>query len=83
MKLTKELLQKLIIEEKEKFGKIRSTEDVAEETEEVDADEYADTLEKHVDFIKALKIKENRLRSQLRRIGEAKKVVITKIKKMI
>ncbi len=40
--------------------------------EEVDADEYADSLEKDIDFVKALKIQEKMLRTKLAKIKEAK-----------
>ncbi len=40
--------------------------------EETDADELAGSLEKDVDYIKALKIHEKKLRRDLRRIKEAK-----------
>ena len=40
--------------------------------EEVDADEFADTLEKDIDFMKVLKIQEKRLRAKLKKVAEAK-----------
>ena len=43
--------------------------------EEVDADEYADTLEQDLDIYKAMKIKEAKLRRRYRRMmSEARKV---------
>lgn len=89
-KLTIPMLQKLIREEKEAFlaDKKKFEKDVhdaAKKTEEVDADEYADTLEKEVDFQAALKIKEsqlvkslNQIRSQLQESRKRVKVLVKK-----
>lgn len=73
MRLTNRLLRKIIEEEVAKFGgkKSRDVEDV--EADEVEADEYADTLEKKIDFIKALKIEENRLKKRLAKITETRR----------
>lgn len=70
MKLTSKLLKQIIEEEASKFGKMQQTDDV--KAEETDADEYADSLEKHIDYVKALKIEETRLRQRLVRIQEAR-----------
>ena len=56
MKISRELLQKLIKEEKakldEELGKtMKSAEDTAKDTKEVEPDELADTLEKKIDFM--------------------------------
>lgn len=67
-KLTPQLLRRLVLEEKEKYEK--DVKKAAADTEEVEASEYADTLEKHIDFIAALKIKEAALKSQLSQIQE-------------
>jgi len=74
MKLTSQLLRRIIEEEVAKFGDMESTEDRAKDTEEVDADEYGSekAAEKHIDFIKALKIEETRLRRRLAKIQETK-----------
>jgi len=54
-------------------GKLEDIEKV--KAQEVDADEYADTLENDIDMYKAMKIKESRIRSQHRKmIREARKV---------
>lgn len=94
-KLTKEILDKIIKEEKEKIIN-KSKSQLIDETlelgtdspervkaEEVDADEYQDTLSKHVDFVRALKLEENRLFKRLETIQEMKKTVISKISKEI
>ena len=52
------------------------SEDVSKvSAEEVDADEYAETLEQDIDMYKAMKIKEARMRRQYRKlVREARKV---------
>jgi hypothetical protein len=68
MKISSEYLRKIIAEE---IQKLLKQPDV--ETREIEADEYGDTLEKEVDMLKALKIKESRLLDKLSKIQEAKK----------
>ena len=53
------------------------------DADEVDADALAKTLEKDVDFMKALKIKETRLRKKLVKIDEAKKALRNRIMKRL
>ena len=81
MKLTSQLLRRIIEEEVSKFGDMESTEDRAKDTEEVDADELGSekAAEKHIDFIQALKIEENRLRRRLAKIEETKKRLSKKV----
>lgn len=79
MKLTPQILKKIIREEAAKFGKEQSTEEAAKDTKELDADEQADSLEKHIDFVKALKIEESRLQKRLLRIREARQRTLKKI----
>lgn len=67
MKLSAKVLKQLVQEEVKKFGKPEEVEKVAKKTKEVDADEYADTLEKHVDMMKALKIEESKIQKFLAR----------------
>jgi len=71
IKLTPQLLRALIEEEAKHFGNEEDVEDRADDTEEVGADEYADTLDKHVDYMKALKIEESRLISRLGKVRGA------------
>jgi regulator of replication initiation timing len=84
MKLTTTVLKKIIAEEVAKFresklfGDMESTEDAAKDAEEVDADEYADSLENHIDHYKALGLEESRLIKRLAQIHEAKKKVAKK-----
>jgi hypothetical protein len=68
MKLTDRLLKKMIEEE---LTKLTETDEVDAEAEEVEAGDEASTLEKKIDFIKALKIEEARLNKRKRKINEA------------
>ncbi len=79
MKLTNTLLKRIIEEEVSKFGKEKPTEDAVKDTEEVDADEFADTLEKDIDYVKALKIEESRLRKRYKKIQQEKRKVAVRI----
>jgi len=81
MKLTSRLLRRIIEEEVAKFGDMESTEDRAKDTEEVDADEFGSekAAAKHIDFIKALKIEESRLRRRLAKITETRRRLATKL----
>jgi hypothetical protein len=71
------MLRKLVFEEKkrmrENFGDEEPVEKTAKDTEEVEADDLADSIEQDIDWMKALKIKESSLRRKLRRVNEAKK----------
>ena len=71
MKLTNRLLRRIIEEEVAKFGDMEDVEKV--KADETDADEYADALEKKLDFMKALKIEEARLRHRLAKITETRR----------
>lgn len=84
MKLTTTVLKKIIAEELSKFnesklfGDMKDVEDV--DADEVDASDYADSLEHHVDHYKALGLEETRLIRRLAQIHEAKKKVAKKAK---
>ena len=83
-KLTPALLKKMVLREKRRIIEVLETgvEDVekaAAKTDEVDADDQANTLAKDIDYVKALKIKEARLKKALKKIHETK----TKLKKRI
>lgn len=77
MKLTSNLLKKIIMEEVAKFGDMETTEDRAKDAEELGADEFGSdkSLEKKIDYMKALKIEENRLRHRLNAVIETRKRV--------
>lgn len=70
VKMSPALMRRLIEEEIQKFGEVEPTEDRAEDVEEVDADELADSLANKIDYIKALKIEETRLTRRLAYIKE-------------
>lgn len=74
MKLTPKDLKKIIEEEAAKFGDEKDVEDV--DAEETDADEFADSLEKKIDYVKALKVEEARLVKRLKKIRENKAKIL-------
>lgn len=83
-KLTPNMLRSIIEEEIKSFGDMEDVEDRAADTEETDADEFADTLDKHIDYMKALKIEESRLTRRLSEVRQAltrgaKKLVVAKV----
>ena len=91
-RLTKNYLARLISEERSKLikqGYMRETlatgitDPEKVKAEEVDADGFADSLEKNVDFVKALKIEESRLIKRLNTLREMKARAIGKISKSI
>jgi len=86
-RITPKFLKKIIIDEARKL-RLETLEQGKEDvetinTDEVDADEFADTLEKEIDFIKALKIKEARLVESLKRLRAKKNKMRRKIQKHI
>ena len=79
VKLTPALLKRVIEEEVAKFGDMESVEDRAKDAKETDADEIAQSLEKHIDFAKALRIEEGRLVKRLTKIRESRRRILGKI----
>lgn len=77
--LTEKGLRKLIQQEAAKFKGPTDVEDVVKDTDEVDADEFADTLAKPIDMIAALKIEEARLERRLKVVRENKAKYMKKI----
>ena len=82
--MTPALLKKLVMEEKRKIQE--SLEQGEEEVEkvdadEVDADEYADSIEKDLDFIKVLKIQERILNRKMKKVQEAKDRIKSRLQK--
>ena len=81
-KLTAESLKKMIQEEARKL-QMETSDPVAAgvekpekvKAEETDADELAGSLEKDIDYIKALKIHESRLVEKLKKIAKAKELL--------
>ena len=72
--LSPEALRRLVMEEAAKLsGELEPVEKVS--AEEVEASEYADTLEQDLDMYKAMKIKEAKLRRQhMKLVKEARKI---------
>ena len=82
IKLTPALLRKLVMEEKKKIQEsLEQGEESVEkvDAEEVDADEFADSLEKDIDHIAALKIQESILKRKYAKVKAAKKRLVKKI----
>jgi len=81
MKLTSRLLRKIIEEEVGKFGKPEEPEDRAKDTEEVEADELGDdkVAAKHINYYKALKVEESRIRRRFSQIQEIKKKLAKRV----
>ena len=86
-KITPSFLKKMIVDEAKKL-RLETLEtgvtDVEKvEAEEVDADEYADSLEKDIDHVKALQIHERRLSRKLKAIREANQLIKNKGKMLV
>lgn len=73
-KMTPAALKRFVMKEAAKLsGELEPVEKV--KAEEVDADEFADTLEQDIDMYKAMKIKESLMRREYRKlVREARKV---------
>jgi hypothetical protein len=88
-KLTPSLLRKIVLEERRRIMEtsdpvaagIEDPEKVS--AEEVDADDQANTLEKDIDHIKALKIQEARLRNKLKKVRRARTIARSKFLKKL
>ena len=85
-KLTPAILRTIVLQEKRRM--MRETSDPVAagiedpekvDAEEVDADEYADSLEKDIDHMKALTVHERKLRLKLKKIQEAKKRIRNRV----
>ena len=79
-------LKKFILSEMRKLQKEAKLSGKLQPTEKVKADEttdYADSIEKNIDFVKALNIQEKKLRRKLKRISERKRQLKRKIIKDI
>jgi len=85
-KITPNLLKKMIFEE---AAKLRETlEQGKDDSEKIDADEtdadaYAQSLEKDIDYLQALKIHESILKEKLGKVLKAKKVIKRRLTKKI
>lgn len=86
IKLTPALLRKLVLQEKRKIQEsLEQGEEEVEkvDAEETDADDLADSIEKDIDFIKALKIQENILNRKMKKIQEARKRLKSRLSKKL
>lgn len=82
IKLTPAMLRKLVKEEKRKIQEaLEQGEENVDKVDatEVDASEYADSLEKDIDHIAALKIQESILKRKYAKVQAAKKRIVKKI----
>lgn len=78
-KLTPSVLRKLVLQERKRM--LETSDPIADgvedpsyvHAEEVDADDLAGSLEKDLDHLKALKIKEANLRKELLKVHETRK----------
>jgi len=87
-KITPDFLKKVIKEEARKLrqeavsgGELEPIEKV--DAEEVEASEFADSIAKDLDHIKALKITERRLIKKIKKIREAKELLTRRIAKRV
>jgi len=86
IKLTPALLRKLVLEEKRKITETLEQEEEAVDkvkAEEVPADDLADSIEKDIDWIKALKIQESVLTRKMKKVKEAKRRLKTRLHKKL
>ena len=87
-KLTTETLRKIIAEERAKLNEtlemgLSHPSDVSKKIREVDADSYAESLEKCCNWYQMCKLKEAKLEKELSIIKEAKKRLKKRILKSI
>ena len=88
-KMTPRILKRMIVQEARKLRKEvletgkEDPEKVAAATDEVDADEYADSIEQDIDWMKALKIHERRLITKLNEVRKAKKRIGRRITRKV
>jgi hypothetical protein len=86
IKLTPALLRKLVLQEKRKITEtLEQGEEAVDkvEAEVVPADDLADSIEKDIDWIKALKIQESVLTRKMKKVQEAKKRLKTRLQKKL
>lgn len=76
MKLTPSVLRKLVLEE---VAKLKSEKLKGDSAKEVDADEFADSLEHQVNALKAWGIKEAKLNRELAIVRERKARLVKKL----
>lgn len=86
MRISKEMLRKLVKEEHAKMVEVEAGGEKPDAPKEVEPGDEANTLEKHINVAKALKIKEGKiqeaiqkLNGQLKLVQERRKRVISKL----
>jgi hypothetical protein len=83
-KITPSLIRKMIQEEKQRLNEtlelgLKHPSEAPKRTREVDANKYASTLEACMDHYKACKLKEAKLRRELKKIQETKRLLKAKL----
>lgn len=78
MKIRVSTLRKLVQEE---MDKLMSTEDAADEVREIEPGEEADTLAKHLDMLKVLKIEESKLVKRVQENKVRQRRIVSKLGK--
>ena len=86
IKLTPNILRKMIQEERRRSRLAETLEQGKEDStkvdaEEVEAEDYANSLEKDLDHLKALKISESKVKETLKKIMGKKKSLLRKLSK--
>ncbi len=87
-KLTPARLRAMVLQEKRRLFEsdpiLKGVEDPEKvDAEEVEASEYAGSLEKEIDHLKALKVHERKIVKKLRQIQEAKKRIKRRLLKSL
>jgi len=83
------MIKRMIVQEARRLRKEvletgkEDIEKAAKDTEEVDAGEYADSIEQDIDWMKALKIHESRLARKLREVRTTKKRLARRLTKKL
>jgi len=83
------MIKRMIVQEARRLHKEvletgkEDVEKAAKDTDEVDADEYADSIEQDIDWMKALKIHESRLARKLREVRTTKKRLARRLTKKL
>jgi len=88
-KMNPQMIKRMIVQEAKRLrmevletGK-DDVEKAAKDTDEVDADEYADSIEQDIDWMKALKIHESRLVRKLREVRRSKKKIARRLTRKV
>ena len=88
-KMTPNALKRMIVQEARKLRKEvletgkEDVEKAAKETDEVDADSYADSIEQDIDWMKALKIHEKRLVRKLREVRKVRSKISRRLTRKV